>query len=51
MRGERDEIIGDSKTVKKNTEDHERKDKTVYESVDVARIEKGDEWSGFRYTL
>ena len=44
-RGERDEIISgvDSK--------HAREENGVFESVEHARREKGDAWSGFRYTL
>lgn len=48
-RGERDEVIqgitpvGDEKT-------HAEKG-GVYESVDHAKREKGDAWSGYRYTL
>ncbi|KAI5118029.1 hypothetical protein M0805_004894 [Coniferiporia weirii] len=45
-RGERDEIIGSSSSSAK-TED----DVMVYESVDAVKIDKGDAWSGFRYTL
>ncbi|KZV75499.1 MFS general substrate transporter [Peniophora sp. CONT] len=44
-RGERDEVINgmDSK--------HAREENGVYESIEHARREKGDAWSGFRYTL
>ena len=44
-RGERDEVIigADNK--------HAREENGVFESVDHARREKGDAWSGFRYTL
>ncbi|KAG6841931.1 hypothetical protein C0991_005111 [Blastosporella zonata] len=44
-RGERDEIIEgiDNK--------HADAKNGSYESVQAARIEKGDEWSGFRYTI
>lgn len=43
-RGERDEVIGDQNT-------SAEKGVTVYESVEAAKIDKGDHWSGFRYTL
>jgi hypothetical protein len=43
-RGERDEIIGGDE--KRGDEVNGR-----YESVKAARIDKGDEWSGFRYVL
>ena len=42
-RGERDEAIGEPSMGPK--------DGPVYESVEAAKIEKGDQWSGFRYTL
>ncbi|KAK7056439.1 hypothetical protein VNI00_002994 [Paramarasmius palmivorus] len=42
-RGERDEIIGDSKT------GHEKNGQ--YATVAEAKREKGDEWSGYRYIL
>jgi hypothetical protein len=43
-RGERDEIIdGD--------DEHGYEVNGRYESVEAARIDKGDEWSGFRYVL
>ena len=44
-RGERDEVIigTDNK--------HAREENGVFESVEHARREKGDAWSGFRYTL
>ena len=42
-RGERDEAIGKPSMGPK--------DGPVYESVEAAKIEKGDQWSGFRYTL
>ncbi|THH06942.1 hypothetical protein EW145_g3739 [Phellinidium pouzarii] len=45
-RGERDEVIGMPGSAL-NTKDGAR----VYESVEAARIDKGDDWSGFRYTL
>ncbi|KAL5495356.1 hypothetical protein ACEPAI_819 [Sanghuangporus weigelae] len=43
-RGERDEAIGDP-------EINAEKGVRVYESVEAAKIDKGDFWSGFRYTL
>ncbi|KAF9455044.1 MFS general substrate transporter [Macrolepiota fuliginosa MF-IS2] len=44
-RGERDEVIEgvDNK--------HAREYNGRYESVEAAKIDKGDEWSGFRYTI
>lgn len=49
-RGERVEIIrgehGDANTGKDETTKEGE-----YDSVDAARLEKGDLWSGFRYTL
>ncbi|TFK77220.1 MFS general substrate transporter [Pluteus cervinus] len=44
-RGERDEIIVGIN----NPQAHERNGR--YESTDAAKIDKGDDWSGFRYTL
>ena len=44
-RGERDEVI----VGVDNKRAHERNG--VFESVEQARREKGDAWSGFRYTL
>ena len=43
-RGERDEIIEETDTK------GSRKGR-AYESVEAARIDKGDMWSGFQYTL
>lgn len=44
-RGERDEVI-------EGTENPRADEKNGrYESVEAARVDKGDEWSGFRYTL
>ncbi|OCB88609.1 MFS general substrate transporter [Sanghuangporus baumii] len=43
-RGERDEVIGDP-------EINAEKGVRVYERVEAAKIDKGDFWSGFRYTL
>lgn len=45
-RGDRDEIIGDTKAP-----DGDSRKVLAYESVEAARIDKGDKWSGFRYTL
>ena len=46
MRGERDEIIegvnDDRQDLAKNG---------TYSSIEEAKREKGDEWSGYRYTL
>lgn len=39
-RGEREEVI-----------DPDGSDDNTYSSVRHARLEKGDEWSGFRYSL
>ncbi|KAG5647616.1 hypothetical protein DXG03_008969 [Asterophora parasitica] len=44
-RGERDEVIEGIEN-KRADEKNGR-----YESVHDARVDKGDEWSGFRYTL
>jgi hypothetical protein len=44
-RGERDEII------EGNSNEHGDEVNGRYESVKAARIDKGDEWSGFRYVL
>lgn len=44
-RGERDEIIGDV------TDSKGSRKGRVYESIEDARIDKGDMWSGFHYTL
>ncbi|KAK0489229.1 MFS general substrate transporter [Armillaria novae-zelandiae] len=44
-RGERDEVIGDS-TVEKVPEENGR-----FATVSEAKMEKGDNWSGYRYTL
>lgn len=44
-RGEYDEVIDGVD----NPRAHERNGH--YESVDAARVDKGDEWSGFRYTM
>lgn len=44
-RGERDEVI-DGVDNKRAQEYNGR-----YESIEAAKIDKGDEWSGFRYTL
>lgn len=44
-RGERDEIIGDEK-------DDEKSEKNGrFATIEDAKREKGDEWSGFRYML
>ncbi|KAI0936632.1 hypothetical protein AcV5_004722 [Taiwanofungus camphoratus] len=44
--GERDEVIDGIDNKRANAEKNGR-----YESVEAARMEKGDEWSGFRYSL
>ena len=44
-RGKRDEIIGDV------TDSKGSRKGRVYESIEDARIDKGDMWSGFHYTL
>jgi hypothetical protein len=46
-RGERDELIDGFKDEKGTT--HERNGR--FATVDDAKREKGDEWSGYRYTL
>ncbi|KIJ55289.1 hypothetical protein M422DRAFT_23900 [Sphaerobolus stellatus SS14] len=45
-RGERDEIIRGVTAI-----DSKSSDTKVYESLDEVKREKGDEWSGYRYTL
>ncbi|TRM57905.1 major facilitator superfamily domain-containing protein [Schizophyllum amplum] len=42
-RGERDEVIGKMEGGNKRN--------GAYENIDTARQDKGDEWSGYRYTL
>ena len=42
-RGEQNEVIGDPSL--------STKDRMVYNSIETAKTEKGDQWSGFRYTL
>jgi len=44
-RGERDEIIGDESGAGKNEKNGR------FATVDDAKREKGDLWSGYRYTL
>ena len=44
-RGERDEIIGDESGDGKNEKNGR------FATVDDAKREKGDRWSGYRYTL
>lgn len=44
-RGERDEVIEGIDNKKANPKNG------TYESVQAAQVDKGDEWSGFRYTL
>ena len=54
-RGERDEVIGAEGSDEGKEGDEGKKGgharNGVYESVDAARRDKGDEWSGYRYTL
>lgn len=45
-RGERDEIIGDT-----NINGPVNEKNGVYPTVDEAKRDKGDSWSGYRYTL
>lgn len=45
-RGERDEIIGDT-----NTDGPVNEKNGIYPTVDEAKRDKGDSWSGYRYTL
>jgi hypothetical protein len=44
-RGERDEIIGDEPSEGKNEKNGR------FATLEEAKREKGDEWSGYRYTL
>jgi hypothetical protein len=44
-RGERDEVIEGV------TNEHAHEKNGVYPSVEAARADKGDFWSGFRYSL
>lgn len=44
-RGERDEIIGDGPSDGKNEKNGR------FATLEEAKREKGDEWSGYRYTL
>jgi hypothetical protein len=46
-RGERDEIIGDETIF----DEDKAKKNGKYASVSDAKREKGDDWSGYRYTL
>ena len=46
-RGERDELIAGSTVIKVEGD----KNGKTYDSVEAARLDKGDMWSGFRYTL
>ena len=48
-RGECDELIGDSNI--EGSDANGKETRTVYPSVEAARIDKGDMWSGFKYTL
>lgn len=50
-RGERDEVIGvdDLSTREQNSAKAVKNGR--YESTEAAQAEKGDQWSGFRYTL
>ncbi|KIJ68580.1 hypothetical protein HYDPIDRAFT_82841 [Hydnomerulius pinastri MD-312] len=50
-RGDRDEVIGHSKLDGTEDENVQAAKNGRYESIEAARKEKGDEWSGFRYTL
>ncbi|KAI5895511.1 MFS general substrate transporter [Schizophyllum commune H4-8] len=54
-RGERDEVIRAEGTDEGKEGDEGKKGgharNGVYDSVDAARRDKGDEWSGYRYTL
>ncbi|KAL1758198.1 major facilitator superfamily domain-containing protein [Schizophyllum commune] len=54
-RGERDEVIRAEGSEEGKEGDEGKKGgharNGVYESVDAARRDKGDEWSGYRYTL
>ena len=46
--GERDEVIRDAGDGNVRTPDPKN---GTYDSVDEARRDKGDQWSGYRYTL
>lgn len=48
-RGERDEVIGCGDGLEEDTAKAAKNG--MYESTEAARADKGDEWSGFRYTL
>ncbi|KAF9229153.1 MFS general substrate transporter [Gyrodon lividus] len=50
-RGERNEAIGDDDWVTKEQRNANAAKNGQYESTQAARAEKGDQWSGFRYTL
>lgn len=51
-RGDRDEVITGNDIERIGGEGMARSGKNgVYENVDIARANKGDEWSGFRYSL
>jgi len=50
-RGDRDEVIGDA-SYEPSAKEHKReRENGRYRTVDEARRDKGDQWSGFRYTL
>ena len=49
-RGERDEIIRDG-TTKESKSSPGSSDPMVYDSLEHVKREKGDAWSGYRYTL
>jgi len=48
-RGERDEVIGCGDRLEGDTIKAAKNG--IYESTEAARADKGDTWSGFRYTL
>lgn len=48
-RGERDEVIGCGDRLEQEIVVKAAKN-GKYESIEAARVDKGDEWSGFRYT-
>lgn len=49
-RGERDEVIGCGYSLEEDTAVKAAKNGR-YESTEAARADKGDAWSGFRYTF
>ena len=50
-RGDRDEVIGDASYRPSAQEQKLENENGRYRTVDEARRDKGDQWSGFRYSL